>query len=139
MVEKDRIGRCLLLRNVVLFISNIIPEVKSQTMLVFTFTLVITFSLQIMMQSIFFIVAPCILTTLIFLLPTNALLYYTYIGVFIVVTQFCLLGVDNFYCCTVHFDNTYVLITNKCTSLLHTYVYYTYMCNKEVHLLVIRT
>ena len=24
-----------------------------------------------------------------------------------------------FYCCTVHFDNTYVLITNKCTSLLH--------------------
>ena len=31
-------------------------------------------------------------------------------------------GTDNpnsFYCCTVHFDNTYVLITNKCTSLLH--------------------
>ena len=26
----------------------------------------------------FFIVAPCILTTLMFLLPTNALLYYTY-------------------------------------------------------------
>jgi len=26
---------------------------------------------------------------------------------------------DNFYCCTVHFDNTYVLINNKCTSLLH--------------------
>ena len=25
---------------------------------------------------------------------------------------------SNFYCCTVHFDNTYVLITNKCTSLL---------------------
>ena len=23
------------------------------------------------------------------------------------------------YCCTVHFDNTYVLITNKCTSSLH--------------------
>ena len=27
---------------------------------------------------IFFIVAPCILTTLMFLSPTNALLYYTY-------------------------------------------------------------
>ena len=38
-----------MLRNVVLFISNTLPEVKSQTMLVFTFTLVITFSLQIMM------------------------------------------------------------------------------------------
>jgi len=25
----------------------------------------------------------------------------------------------NLYCCTVHFENTYVLITNKCTSLLH--------------------
>ena len=25
----------------------------------------------------------------------------------------------NFYCCIVHFDNTCVLITNKCTSLLH--------------------
>ena len=24
-----------------------------------------------------------------------------------------------FYCCTVHFDNIYVFITNKCTSLLH--------------------
>ena len=24
-----------------------------------------------------------------------------------------------FYCCAVHFDNTYVLNTNKCTSLLH--------------------
>ena len=24
-----------------------------------------------------------------------------------------------FYCCTVHFDNIYVLITNKCPSLLH--------------------
>ena len=29
------------------------------------------------------------------------------------------LEVNNFYCCTVHFDNTYVHITNKCTSLLH--------------------
>ena len=28
-------------------------------------------------------------------------------------------NIHNFYCCTVHFDNTYVLITNKCTSLLH--------------------
>ena len=26
---------------------------------------------------------------------------------------------DFFYCCTVHFDNTEILITNKCTSLLH--------------------
>jgi len=25
----------------------------------------------------------------------------------------------NFYCCTVHFDNTEILITNKCTPLLH--------------------
>ena len=25
----------------------------------------------------------------------------------------------NFYCCTVHFGNIYVLITNKCTYLLH--------------------
>jgi len=24
-----------------------------------------------------------------------------------------------FYCCTVHFDNTEILITNKCTPLLH--------------------
>jgi len=39
-------------------------------------------------------------------------------GVFIVVTQFSLLVVDNFYCCTVNFDNNYVLITNKCTLLL---------------------
>ena len=24
-----------------------------------------------------------------------------------------------FYCCTVHFDNTEILISNKCTPLLH--------------------
>jgi len=29
------------------------------------------------------------------------------------------LSLDNFYCFTVHFDNTEILITNKCTSFLH--------------------
>jgi len=26
---------------------------------------------------------------------------------------------NNFYCCTVQFDNTDILITNNCTPLLH--------------------
>ena len=34
-------------------------------------------------------------------------------------TNMVIIYFDNFYFCTVHFDNTYVLITNKCTSLLH--------------------
>ena len=29
------------------------------------------------------------------------------------------LSYGNFYCCTVHFDSTEILITNKCTSLLY--------------------
>ena len=29
------------------------------------------------------------------------------------------IGYINFYCCTVHFDNTKILIANKCTPLLH--------------------
>ena len=108
-----------------------------------------------------FIVAPCILTTLMFLSPTNALLYYTYKmlkytvkishdcsymfrsiwTIMITETLFTNITehlttyyyyyyyyyvecqiIDNiifFNCCTVHFDNTYVLITNRFTSVLH--------------------
>jgi len=34
--------------------------------------------------------------------------------------QKCTWGVNNFYCCTVHFDNLKILFTNKCTLLLKT-------------------
>ena len=33
---------------------------------------------------------------------------------------------NNFYCCTVHFDNIKIPFTNKCTLLLNTYNVKTY-------------
>ena len=55
----------------------------SQTMAIVLRTLLLrikkeTKQTQIIISVIFFILAPCILTTLMFLSPTNALLYYTY-------------------------------------------------------------
>jgi len=40
-----------------------------------------------------------------FVEPNRRISLVTLAWYFLVVTQFCLLGVENFYCCNVHFDN----------------------------------
>jgi len=41
-----------------------------------------------------------------------------YVGILIVGTEFCLLGINNLYLCTVHLDTNIFLFTKGCTHLL---------------------